>query len=547
MAARELPDRVDTVIVGNGPSALVLSFILHGHIPYYDIANPHPDPILHQKLQEAPCLLNIDINDLTAHFSASRISYSTQALPVNVLLDTLLRPLADTNPNQYGSCVQWRHEPGRSVKHVVLGNTANAGGQWADNPIAGSWDIGALSYAEMLSLPGYSLLKQLRTHSEKPIEEFHRPSRREVAEYLKVYPAMVGIEDSIYTNSNIDSVIRDGEGFFISSYNLRCKHLVLASGTFSNLIPARPLLHPLLDLPNPMCESDYPLLVVGSGFTAADVILSTPPNRKIVHIFKWAPDEYPSPLRACHPRAYPEYASIYRRMKLAAKKNLGPKQVFSPIRKRSNPFEGPDWEDLYEGLPNTCIKAVIMHNSTATVTLENNNHEVFKREVSSMQYVIGRRGSLEYLEENVLAEVFENSSSSVGNVISGKTLRSKAEEDLEVASNIFIVGSLTGDSLIRFAFGGCVYAAREIMRRNIHPIDGDIHDPLSASAVKSEDHHHVCMNEHTRTEKNSYEYTNGHSSLDVDMKSRAMSADSERRRSDLRKDSKWWLGGCTLS
>ncbi len=547
MAPRERPDSVDTVIVGNGPSALILSFILHGNIPYYDIATPHPDPILNQKLQKTPCLLDIDIDDLTAHFSASRISYSTQALPVNVLLDTLLRPLADTNPNQYGSCVQWRYEPARGVDHVVLGNTASAGGQWADNPIAGSWDIGALSYAEMLSLPGYSLLEQLRMHSEKPIEEFLRPSRREVAEYLKVYPAMVGIEDSIYTNCNVDGVLRDGEGFFIRSHNLRCKHLVLASGTFSNLIPARPLLHPLLDLPNPICESDYPLLVVGSGFTAADVILSTPPNRKIVHIFKWAPDEHPSPLRACHPRAYPEYASIYRRMKLAAKKNLGPKEVFSPMRKRSNPLERPYWEDLYEGFPNTCIKAVIMHGSTATITLENNDQEFFKREVSSMQYVIGRRGSLEYLDENISAEVLESSLSSIGNVISGKTLRSKAEENLEVASNTFIIGSLTGDSLIRFAFGGCVYAAREIMRQTDNPIHDDIHSPLSVSKVKSKDHRHKSLNEHTKTEQNNYEYTNGCSSLDVDMKSRAMSNNSKRRRSELWKDSTWWSGGCTLS
>lgn len=547
MAPRELPDRVDTVIIGNGPSALILSFVLHGNTPYYDIATPHPDPILHQKLQKTPCLLDIDISDLTAHFSASRISYSTQALPVNVLLDTLLRPLADTNPGQYGSCVEWRFEPDRSVEHVVLGNTANAGGQWADNPVAGSWDIGALSYTEMLSLPGYSLLEHVQNFSEDSIEEFHRPSRREVAEYLKVYPAMVNIEDSVYTNCNVDGVIRDREGFFIGSHNLRCKNLVLASGTFSNLIPARPLLHPLLDLPDLVCESDCPLLVVGSGFTAADVILSTPLNRKIIHIFKWAPDEHPSPLRGCHPRAYPEYASIYRRMKLAAKMNLGSKQVFSPMRKKSNPFERPDLGNLYEGLPNTYIRAVLMHQSTATLTLEDSDGHIFEREVSSMHYVIGRRGSLQYLKENMLVEIFENPSPNAGNVISGKTLRSKAEENLEVASNTFIIGSLTGDSLIRFAFGGCVYVAREIMRRNHTPVDNDIHNPSSTSEVKPKDCDHKCMNGNMKTEMNDYEYTVGHSSLDVDMKSRAMAANSERKRSEIWKDSGGWLGSCTLS
>jgi len=519
MAPRELLDYVNTVIVGNGPSALILSFILHGNIPYYDIANPHPDSILHQKLQKTPCLLDIDIDDLTAHFSASRISYSTQALPINVLLDTLLRPLADTNPSQYGSCVQWKYELDRSVEHMVLGDSANAGGQWADNPIAGSWDIGTLSYAEMLSLPGYSLLEHLRKHSRKSVEVFHRPSRREVAEYLKLYPAMVGIEDSIYTDCGIDGVIRDGEGFLIRSPNLRCKHLVLASGTFSNLIPARPLLYPLLDLPTPIGESEYPLLVVGSGFTAADVILSTPHNRKVVHIFKWAPDEHPSPLQACHPRAYPEYASIYRRMKLAAKKHSGPKQVFSPMRKRSNPFERPDWEDLYEGLPNTYIKSVMMHESTATITLEDSDHKPFERKISSMQYVIGRRGSLDYLKEDILEEVLGNPLSSIGNGISGKTLRAKAEENLEIASDTFIIGSLTGDSLIRFAFGGCVYAAREIMKRKNDPRLDKNQNPLSASKIESKDIQRSNMNGYTRTEKKKYEYTNGHSSLDLGMKS----------------------------
>lgn len=40
-------------------------------------------------------------------------------------------------------------------------------------------------------------------------------------------------------------------------------------------------------------------------------------------------------------------------------------------------------------------------------------------------------------------------------LITGATLRSKMEESFEVARGVYVVGSLTGDSLIRFAFGGC--------------------------------------------------------------------------------------------
>ena len=567
MAHVQCPGDVDTVVVGNGPSALILSFILHGNIPYYNKAHPHPDPILHQRLQNSPCLLNINIDDLTSHFAASRISYSTQALPINVLLDTLLRPLADTDPGCYESRVEWRYEPHRCVEHVVFGNTANPGGQWADNPITGSWDIGALSYTEMLSLPGYSLMEHLKGEQEMIAEEFDRPSRRVVAEYLKTYPRMVGINDSIYTNPNVAGISRSQKGFYIQSHDLRCKHLVLASGTFSNLIPARPLLQPLLSLPNSLSLNEFPRLVVGSGFTAADVILSTPLNRKVIHIFKWVPDEKPSPLRACHPSAYPEYASVYRRMKLAAKEKISSYEVQSPMRMRSDPCENRMRDIRYEGLPNTFIKDVDVHGETATITLEDSSGQIFSREISHMQYVIGRRGSLEYLDQDLLSEFLERSESMQSTPIAGKTLRRSVEEDLEVASNVFVIGSLTGDSLIRFAFGGCLYAAREIMQRSTNEferIERKIAPSCDACPLVNGDLH-SAENIHgngngngssTIDEKGSwdsettdYDYNdvNGHTSSTKDSDHPRSPAINTRRMTDATKRSRRRLSSCTMS
>lgn len=100
-----LPNEVDTVIVSNGPSALILSFILHGNIPLYNPLEPHPDPILQRKILQPPTLLDINVRDLISRFATSRLPYSTQALTINVLLGTLLWPLADTNPGQHESCV----------------------------------------------------------------------------------------------------------------------------------------------------------------------------------------------------------------------------------------------------------------------------------------------------------------------------------------------------------------------------------------------------------------------------------------------------------
>ncbi len=470
-----LPPFTDTVIVGNGPSALILSYILHGNIPYYDPTTPHPDPILHDKLERSPNLLDIDISYLTEHFAASRLSYSTQSLPVNVLLDTLLRPLADTG-YELRPCVQWRYNPAKAVPHVVLGDTSRAGGQWTSNPVAASWDIGSLSYAEMFSLPGYTFADHHRTTTGKPLAPFTRPTRRAVADYYGTYPRQVGIEGSVYRGVDVEAISRTSDGFHIYSHNIHCKHLVLASGVFSQLIAPRPLLQPLLAIPPQLSSEAPPLLVVGSGFTAADIILSTPPSQKIIHIFRWAPDLRPSPLRACHQQAYPEYAGVYRRMKLAALNSGGLKAAMSPLgRRKSNPFFSQrDWEAVYEGFPNTFICGVSVDDSNASVSLQLENGRIITRQVSGLRYAIGRRGSLRYLDSDLRTEVLRNSDLKTktqienidSNSISAKTLRGKAEASTEVARDVFITGSLTGDSLVRFAFGGCVYAAGRIMARS---------------------------------------------------------------------------------
>ena len=463
------PRSVDTVIVGTGPSALILSYLLHGNIPYYNPDTPHPDPILHSKLKPDLLDANVDINDLTAHFPGSRYSYSTAALPVNVLLDTLLRPLADTEPGVYESCIEWRFDPKRRVSHVLLGDTV-PGGQWASNPVAASWDIGALSYLDQLSLPGYSLREYFRVHEISQETDFLRPTRRDIAAYLREYTSAVNID--CIKPSPVSDVRRTSNGFLIGSHGIYCKRLVLASGIFSTLLPARPKLQPLLHLPLSSAP-DPPLLVVGSGFSAADIIITNLHKRKIIHIFKWDPENRPSPLRACHRHAYPDYAGVYRRMKKAAIAMLGNDCVTSPLaRRKSNPFfKNAEMEGTYEGLPNTWIEEVDITNGIGTVMLSLPNGNTTKRKVANLEYVIGRRGSLAYLSPQLQHEVLGPNAANV-NKVSGKTLRKKVEEDLEVAPGVFVVGSLAGDSLIRHTYGSCVWAARAIMARSWDELAG---------------------------------------------------------------------------
>lgn len=452
----------DAIFQGNGPSALILSYILHGHIPVYDRTSPHPDPILHEKLKDTSDLLDVDVDHLTEHFYASRFNYSTQALPVNVLFDTLIRPYGETE--ERSTCVRWEYDPSRAVAHAVVGNTCRPGGQWVDNPVRASWDIETLSYARMLSLPGYSFDDFYKDSHGAELQFYLRPSRRLVADYLAVYPSRVGIGDSIYNEVTLSGGRRCSGGFHFGSHNIKCKHLILASGVFCNLIPPRPLLRPLSSLSSdPGRSTEHPVLVIGSGFSAADVIISTRVHERIIHIFKWDPAKAPSPLRACHQQAYPDYAGVYRRMKLAALSSSNSRDRRPRnSRRRSSAFDlSRDWTSNYEGLPNTEIIDVRMASSSATLTLRNDANEVFERQISRLAYVVGRRGSLEYVDADLREEV--GVSQENASLLSGQMLRSQAHDDLEVARDMFIVGSLTGDSLIRFAYGSCAYASGRIM------------------------------------------------------------------------------------
>ncbi|KAL6707513.1 hypothetical protein ACN47E_004083 [Coniothyrium glycines] len=551
--ARSLPECVDTVIIGNGPSALILSYILHGHVPYY--IGSHHDTILDAKLQKSPRLLDLT-SDLYAHFLSS-LRYSTQALPVNTLLDTLIRPNADTEINPK-SCVAWRYEPERAVSHLVIGETSQVGGQWAENPVSASEDIGTLSYAEQLSLPGYSYADYLAKSGKEDECDFVRPSRTEFADYLKTYPEAVGISNAMRTGLRVDRVHRSHNGFVIGSLNIHCKHLVLASGTFTVNISSPPVLAPIaqLDL------QQEPLLVIGSGFSAADVILSAHPTRKIIHLYRWAPEHRPSPLKGCHHTAYPEYATVYRQMKIAAIAATKTRSARSPLmRRKSNPFFNQrDWT-VYEGLPNAEIVQVTNTESagSATIVIKLSSGEEITRRVGGLAYVVGRRGTLNYLSSDLRAEIFsshdpDSAELESSSLVSGRTLRAKAESEcsLEVAKNVFITGSLTGDSLIRHAVGGCVFTAGRILGAIPSTYTSDDNPSTASSTPRSlspdsSSHSEPQANgspQRPRTGRSTPgELTNGHADLHLDRRKLARAVEQAHTQNREWAESGWWAGG----
>ncbi|CAL5867072.1 uncharacterized protein PFLUO_LOCUS1284 [Penicillium psychrofluorescens] len=486
---------------------MILSYILHGHIPFYSSNPPHPDHLLDAKLRAAPEILDANIESLTAHFAASRLSYSTQALPVNVLLDTLVCPSVDIDEMGCTTNVEWRFEPSNAIPHLVYGKPAQPGGQWTEDPWGASWDIQTLSYAAMLTLPGYSFAEHHKKSTGQDLPPFTRPTRREIADYFRVYPQAAGIDDVFRCGEELNDISRTADGFYIRSHNLRCKRLVLASGIFTQVLPTVPLLRPLLQT-QPIPQ--VPLLIIGSGFSAADAIISASPTQKILHVFKWLPEERPSPLRSCHQQAYPEYAGVYRLMKRAALKAESTAKGQRPKYRRatSTPFlESRNWDEVYEGVPNVDVTAVDVQDGVATVTFRRSDGSKFSRSVRGLVYAAGRRGSLNYLDPALRSEVIEQNCQDENpevTTISAQTLRAKATENLEVAPGVFIIGSLTGDSLVRFSYGGCVYAAGHLIgnrkkdRKSRSPCSSVVsaaRTPTSSIAVMNGiEGHHIIPN-----------------------------------------------------
>ncbi|KAF9173840.1 Oxidative stress-induced growth inhibitor 2 [Mortierella sp. AD010] len=78
---------------------------------------------------------------------------------------------------------------------------------------------------------------------------------------------------------------------------------------------------PPTSLTSPTLQDALPIVIVGTGLSAADAILliqEKQPWRRVIHIFRHYTASEPSPLKRCHRDVYPEYASIWVKMKKSA-------------------------------------------------------------------------------------------------------------------------------------------------------------------------------------------------------------------------------------
>ncbi|CAH1640848.1 unnamed protein product [Spodoptera littoralis] len=318
----------EVVVIGNGPSGMVTSFMLAGNVPYLkEIPDDLPiDEMLRARLSNIPrgqSLYETDLLEL-----AEGLEGRSQN-PIPLLMDNLLRPCADMGI-QADPLIEWKYDVEKQIDHIVLGR-GPPGGSWHTFPPS----VRTLSPAAWLSLPPHAPTGTARL------------SARAVAKYCRRYVHACKLQKFFRSGVTVTSVTRIPQSdtprchnthcplnaqFCVQGFDsascrpLRyvCARVVVAAGggarprTLSRAVAAHSL-HALATferalhaLRNTAVDGAPPrVLVVGSGVSAADgVWLAQQGGLHAAHLHRAPADA----LARLDPSAYPDYCQVYRMM-----------------------------------------------------------------------------------------------------------------------------------------------------------------------------------------------------------------------------------------
>eukprot|EP00160_Parvularia_atlantis_P021168 Unigene9061_Nuclearia_a/m.27715 Unigene9061_Nuclearia_a/g.27715 ORF Unigene9061_Nuclearia_a/g.27715 Unigene9061_Nuclearia_a/m.27715 type:complete len:618 (+) Unigene9061_Nuclearia_a:48-1901(+) len=528
----------DVLVVGNGPAALALSFMLQGHVPFYDTrAGDHPNAALHARLapQRHSSLLEQDLAALSVGLEGRSAS------GVALLVDQLHLPNADTDGTQ-PSRLSWALEKDRRIAHIVVGR-GPVGGHWAKMPA----DTEPVSPATWLELPGLPIADWLRGRPDASnLTPQHRIPARLVAEYYQGYVEHFGLREHFLDGMEVTSLRRisqmqtQGLGACTllhrlgtkqgarrgraSSFNdssstaqvcatgdcqnygwmlqavpavgsrglpmlIRAKHVVLAGGVFD--VPQ------LLGVPGehasprvyhtagkradlaPATHTDRParrtVVVVGSGIAAADAVFGAHAKGcNVVHLFKHRTGT--RPLAKLPAEEYPGYARLYGQMR-AGKIVVADDSgaYYMPLADAAVEAIVPGTDD--EHGPVT-VRVLLPVPAGAPASAE--RHSVTLTDVEAVFVLIGRRPCLGFLPQHLLAATAVGDTQPVP--LDRNTFAWPGEPDL------YAIGSLAGDKFVRFLWGGAVAVAGDLQLfyRRLQPrADADAEAAPETSANNS--------------------------------------------------------------
>ncbi|XP_076470605.1 oxidative stress-induced growth inhibitor 1-like [Babylonia areolata] len=174
----------DVVVVGNGPSAITLSFLLHGHRPYYN-GDSHSNALLTSKLKgsKESSLVEQDLEFLSEGLEGRSPN------PVALLWDALMHPDADLGADST-PLLSWEYHPSKAFSHVVLGKM-KAGGSWQRMEGA----MQTLSQSNWMELPDLPFRQWLAKRHRRLALSSRRATTGDVRDYYEDYVSSKGLRD----------------------------------------------------------------------------------------------------------------------------------------------------------------------------------------------------------------------------------------------------------------------------------------------------------------------------------------------------------------
>lgn len=238
-----LPVFKDTVVIGNGPSAITLSYMLSGNVAYY--SGQSDNDMLHKRMsffENTPIVLQ-NLQELAQGLEGRSTN------DVSLLFDALAHPDADTGIDK-PSLLEWRQRDDLKSDHVVIGPDV-PGGAWRqfgtketeDESHNGSADDGVkkassimdkdvltVSLGTWMELPNYSMSEWKNSKNNAELSSNERKTKDKstrwrsgdrvsvaaVAEYYKDYVEKMGLSKNFLNRAIVTRVRK------VSCSSLRC-------------------------------------------------------------------------------------------------------------------------------------------------------------------------------------------------------------------------------------------------------------------------------------------------------------------------------------
>ncbi|KAL5021837.1 hypothetical protein ScPMuIL_000992 [Solemya velum] len=475
----------DVVVIGNGPSGICMSYLLSGHRPYFS-GEHHSNPLLHSKLKQIPSKDSVVEQDLE-YLCEGLEGRSTN--PVALLFDALSHPDADLG-SELPSLLTWKKEE-QAISHVIFGKY-KPGGAWQN--MDGSMQT--LSQSNWMELPTVTFREWLTTKKRTEGVFQNRATISEVRSYYEDFVkvkeltsnfcnehVVTSVQKVFQTRNGVDSesgevlpccknvsknhpFLWEVRGYKLSGKEMSdnqngnvqreefcfaAPHVILATGTYDipNKVgtPGENLPHVLHSLSefekvmmnNSLYNKSSPLLIIGSGLSAADAVLMADEyNIPVIHVFRCSPNDSSLIFKKLPQGMYEEYHKVHALMKGKLSHPL-----YKPYKKHNVVEFKDDQKVLLESIDGNVITSL---------------------DISYALVLVGSRPDLSFLPQDGqnLGHLKRFPIDSKHNPIDIDPYTHQCNREL----GLFAMGPLVGDNFVRFAIGGSLAIANHLIRKN---------------------------------------------------------------------------------